>query len=105
MSLADTNPNDAINLAPELHEVLFEDDKVRVLKVTVPAGAHAEMHWHPRNFNYVLAGGKLRIKKDDGTTVEVELREGEVLPGDEVVHEVDNLGDTEVRTIEVEYKT
>lgn len=56
MSLQDEHSDDAINIAPDLHTVIYEDDKMRVLKVSVPAGATANMHWHPHNINYVLAG-------------------------------------------------
>jgi len=105
MTLQAEKPNDAINIAPHLHAVLYEDDKMRVLRVTVKPGETAEMHWHPHNINYVLSAGKLQFDKPDGNSVEAELSEGQVTSalGDSS-HAVKNTGDTIVQTIQVELK-
>lgn len=96
--------DDAVTLVPELHKVVFEDDRLRVLEVTVPIGASARMHWHPRNINYIQAGGTLRFTREDGSTADVTLSDGQVTSSDAASHGVKNIGDTEVRTIQVEYK-
>lgn len=96
--------DDAITVAPQLHRVIFEDDKVRVLEVTVPAGASANIHWHPRNINYVLSPGTLQFTKPDGTVSEVELAPGQVTNASESSHAVENVGDSEVRTVQIEFK-
>ena len=44
MSIQDKNPNDAVNIAPHIHSVIFEDNKMRVLKVIVKPGDKAAMH-------------------------------------------------------------
>ena len=72
MSLQDERQDDAVNTAPQLHSVIFEDDKMRVLKVIVKSGDKADMHWHPQNINYILAGGTLRFEKEDGSFADVE---------------------------------
>jgi len=100
-----TPQEDAITIAPDLHKIIFENDKIRVLKVTVPPGAKAAMHWHPENINYILAPGKLTFTKPDGSTSEVMLVEGQVTSSPIASsHEVENIGDTEVQTIQVEMK-
>ena len=104
MDINDAHADDAVNVAPHLHQVLFEDDKLRVLKVTVEPGDATEMHWHPRNINYVLSPGKLRFNKPDGSTVEVNLAEGQVTSSPESSHTVENVGDTPVETVQVELK-
>ena len=96
--------DDAVTIAPDLHEVIFENDKMRVLKVTVKPGDKAEMHWHPENINYILTPGKLRFTKPDGAVIEVELTEGQVTSSSESFHAVENIGDTEVQTVQVELK-
>lgn len=96
---------DAVIAAPDLHEVIFENDIVRVLRVTVAPGASAAMHTHPRNVNYIVTGGKLAITSPDRLTREVELEEGTVLDGQAVIHQVKNIGDTTVQTIQTEFKT
>ena len=105
MNLEDIKKDDAINIAPSLHKVLYEDDAMRVLKVNVPKGSHADMHWHPRNINYVLYGGTLKFTKQDGSSVDVDLKEGQITSSQQdVYHAVDNNGDSVVETIQVEIK-
>src|ERR1700730_1296257 len=41
------DPLDAIAAAPKNHKVLYEDDHVRVLEVTVQPGEIENMHHHP----------------------------------------------------------
>jgi mannose-6-phosphate isomerase-like protein (cupin superfamily) len=105
MNIQDEHSDDAVNIAPHLHTVIFEDDKIRVLKVSVNPGDNAEMHWHPRNINYVLSAGTLRFNRTDGTTVDVDLSEGQVTSSrSESSHSVENVGDSLVETIQVELK-
>ncbi len=105
MSLQDDHKDDAVNIAPDLHTVIYEDDKMRVLKVTVPVGATAAMHWHPHNINYVLAGGTLEFTKPDGGVVSVDLANEQVTSATiDSQHAVKNTGDTTVETIQVELK-
>lgn len=104
MNISDEHTDDAVNIAPNLHEILLETERMRVLKVSVKPGEKAKMHWHPENMNYILASGKLRFTKSDGTTVDVELLEGSTTNSVESSHAVENIGDTEVQTIQVELK-
>lgn len=97
--------DDAVTIAPHLHEVIFENDKMRVLKVTVKPGDKADMHWHPENINYILRPGKLRFTKPDGSTADIELTEGQVTSSPESLHAVENIGETEVQTVQVELKS
>ncbi len=96
--------DDAVNVAPDLHKVVFENDQVRVLEVTVAPGAIAAMHWHPENMNYIISGGKLEFTKEDGATIEVELEPSAVTSGEAGSHAVKNTGETVVRTVQVEMK-
>lgn len=95
---------DPVVVAPHIHQVIFENEKIRVLKVTVKPGDKAAMHWHPEGINYILSGGKLRFTKPDSSTADVELTEGQVTHSGPGSHAVENIGDTEVRTIHVELK-
>ena len=105
MNLKDERSDDAVNIAPDLHTVIYEDDKMRVLKVTVPQGATAEMHWHPHNINYILAGGTLQFTKPEGNVVSVDLDKGQVTSAATgSSHAVKNTGNTTVETIQVELK-
>jgi hypothetical protein len=104
MTLQEEYDNDAVNVAPHMHEVVFEDDKMRVLKVTVKPEDKAAMHWHPRNINYVTGSGKLRFHTPDGSVADIELTDGQVTSSGESSHAVENIGGSIVSTIQVELK-
>lgn len=95
---------DAVTIAPHLHTVIHEDEKMRVLKVVVNPGDKADTHWHPHNMNYILKPGLLRFTKPDGTHVDVELNEGQVTSSGPASHAVENIGNTTVETVQVEIK-
>ena len=104
-NIQDNRRDDAVNVAPQFHQVLYEDDKMRILKVTVPVGQVADMHWHPHNANYVLKSGKLKFTDPQDNSKEVELAEGMITASDkDVFHKVENTGDTNVETIQVKLK-
>jgi beta-alanine degradation protein BauB len=105
MSSISDHTDDAVTVAPHLHEVIFENDKMRVLKMTVKPGDKAEMHWHPENINYILKSGTLRFIKPDSSTVDVDLAEGQVTSSRESSHAVENIGNSEVQTVQVELKS
>jgi beta-alanine degradation protein BauB len=104
MEYLDEKDRDAVKIAPHLHEVLFENDKVRVLKVDVKPGDKAALHWHPENISYVLSPGKIKFKKADGSTADTELASGQVRAGDAGLHAIENIGELEFRAIQVELK-
>jgi len=51
---------DAVVAAPESHRVLFENDDVRVLEVTIPAGHREPEHTH-REPSVMIVDGPARI--------------------------------------------
>jgi quercetin dioxygenase-like cupin family protein len=96
--------DDIVAIAPESHEVIFENDTIRVLKVTVPAGGTVAMHRNPENINYILKSGTLRLIEPSGSVVDVQLSEGQVIPAPKGSHAVENIGETEVQTVCIELK-
>ncbi len=96
--------DDAVSVAPQFHQVVFENEKIRVLNVVVSPGQKAAMHWHPENINYFLQGGKMKFTNQDGVSREMEFAVGQTTSGKETMHAVENCGDTEVRTLQIEFK-
>jgi quercetin dioxygenase-like cupin family protein len=95
---------DAVTVAPDIHKVIFENDKIRVLEVTVKPGDKVGMHTNPENINYIIKPGKLRLIEPSGETIEVDLTARQVIPAPEGAHAVENIGDSEVQTICIELK-
>ncbi|QQS23251.1 cupin domain-containing protein [bacterium] len=96
--------NDAVSIAPHLHKVIHENDKVRILEVTVKPGDSAEMHTHPDNVITVLQGGSLEMASSDGTVKTIELITGTSFFSPASEHSVKNNSDSEVKVIQVELK-
>jgi mannose-6-phosphate isomerase-like protein (cupin superfamily) len=96
--------DDAVSIAPQLHTVLFEDERVRVVRLVVPPCAKAAMHWHPRSLSYILSPGKVRRTRPDGTVTEAKLIAGTVTASPERLHAVENVGESTVEIIEIEFK-
>lgn len=96
--------NDAVTTAPHMHKVVFENDKVRVLEVLVKPKDKAAMHGHPENIVYVIKPGLLRFTNQQGEIKDVNLETGQITSSGENFHEVENIGDTELFAIQVEFK-
>jgi mannose-6-phosphate isomerase-like protein (cupin superfamily) len=76
-----TPENDALAAAPQNHKLLFENDDVRVLQVTVPPGVREPLHAHPYpSVLYYISAAHMkeyspgapavdRGHKDDGTVI------------------------------------
>lgn len=95
---------DAVTVAPQIHQVIFENDVVRILKVQLRPGDYAEMHSHPENVNYILQGGLVRFSSPDGTSSEVLLETGKTIHSTGTIHSVESLVDTVFETIQIEFK-
>jgi quercetin dioxygenase-like cupin family protein len=98
------NHDDIVTIAPQSHKVIFENDTIRMLKVTVKPGEMVDMHRNPENINYILKSGTLRLTEPDGSAVDAILSEGQAIPAPKGAHAVENIGNTEVQTICVEMK-
>jgi quercetin dioxygenase-like cupin family protein len=96
--------DDIVQISPDVHKVIFENDVIRVLEVTVKPGATVPMHRNPENINYILKPGTLRLINPDGSVMDVTVTEGQVIPAPVGEHAVENVGGTEVQTICIELK-
>ncbi|HEU5122079.1 MAG TPA: hypothetical protein VFT59_04485 [Candidatus Saccharimonadales bacterium] len=55
--------------------------------------------------DHTVKPGKLRFTKPDGSTVDIDLTEGQITSSSESSHAVENIGDSEVQTVQVELKS
>ena len=86
-------------------KVKFENERVRVLEAELPPGTKEQVHSHPAYVIYVVAGGKVRNYAVDGKTTEAELKTGEVLYREPLIHAAENIGNTAMHLFLVELKT
>ena len=103
-----TSQNDALAAAPGHHKVLFENDEVRVLEVTVPPGVREPLHAHRyASVLYYISAAHLkeyspgvpavdRGHKDDGEVIFLPVGPP---------HQMENLENSKpLRAIRVELK-
>jgi oxalate decarboxylase/phosphoglucose isomerase-like protein (cupin superfamily) len=96
--------DDIVQISPDVHRVIFENGTIRMLEVTVTPGAKVPMHTNPENINYILEGGTLRLVDPDGAVVDVQVAERQVIAAPVGRHAVENIGQTQVRTLCIELK-
>jgi len=95
---------DPVKVGPHIYTQLFENDQVRVSRISFKPGDTIGTHSHPNHFLYVLRSGKIKISHPDGTSQEIEPKIGEVLWLNAETHSAKNVGKTEFRGIVVDLK-
>ncbi|HEV2595241.1 MAG TPA: hypothetical protein VGU01_08600 [Sphingomicrobium sp.] len=103
---------DAMSAAPDYHEVLLENDQVRVLDTRLAAGERTPVHTHcwPATL-YVMSWSDFVRRDADGQMI-VDSRgwDRQPVPGEALwlppltPHSVENIGRSELRLIAVELK-
>ena len=76
---ADERAPDAVEIDPDVHHVLIDNEHVRVFRAIASAGANSPMHSHPPFVLVSLGQARLRMNLPDGETVIFDLMPGEVM--------------------------
>lgn len=99
-----TPAQDLAKTAGRQAKVLLDNEKVRVIELTIAPGDHTGMHSHPNSIVYFITGGDARQVTPDGTST---LRHSEpdraewIAP---VTHDTFNVGQKPTRTLVIELK-
>jgi len=92
-------------VSPEMYEVLYENDAIRIIQVTYEPGQRDAPHSHPRYIAYVLESGTLRVYPRDGGEAQIRVAErGQLLVQEPAAHWAENIGDTVVKAVFMEIK-
>jgi len=86
------------------YKLKFENEHVRVLRITYGPNEESVMHYHPAGVAIFLVDQKVQFTLPDGETVEVESKAGEVLWTQAGRHLPKNLMDHPLELILVELK-
>src|SRR5580765_3949697 len=95
---------DVAKLAPAQVKVVFENDRVRVLRFTEPGHTKLPMHSHP---DYVAVGFTADHTKytfPDGKTSDERSKANDVTYSKNLTHASENLSDAVSETVMVELK-
>jgi len=94
----------AATVAPHAYKVLFENEQVRLLEVTMKPGETTEMHSHPDNLVYLLSDGKYAFTAPSGESSEFDVSAGDVFWMEATDHATENGGDATLRALMFEPK-
>jgi hypothetical protein len=72
--------------------VIFENDTIRVIEITLKKGQKLGMHSHNKGLSYGLNKSKFRSTGPDGKSEVVRMKKGSATWGDGETHAVENLG-------------
>lgn len=87
-------------------EILVDDDKTRVTQWHIKPGQ--QTGWHLHDFDYLTiqqSEGRLHLDHADGSQREIDYVPGKaVMINAPVEHNATNVGDVDIRVLEIEYK-
>jgi hypothetical protein len=95
---------DPVKLSPQLYDVRFDNDRLRVLEYRAKPGQKEPMHSHPPGVVYLFSDSTMRTTLPDGTTSETSRKAGELYWRDFTTHAAENIGETESHALAVELK-
>ena len=75
------------------YKVVFENDQVRVLRITYGAGEKSVMHYHPDAVAVMLTDSKTNFTLPDGEVIETSPKQGETAWHSAGEHLPQNVGD------------
>lgn len=95
---------DSVEIDPAHHEVLFENDQVRIVRWIVARGDTTLYHSHPDNLNICLTDYNGKVTGPDRNILEVQAKAGSLSWRQAGKHAVANLGNRRMEGILVEPK-
>jgi hypothetical protein len=103
---------DALIAAPAHHTLLFENEAVRILHTRIPAGERTPVHTHCWPCVLFIQSWSDCVRRDKGGNVLFDSRQAKadhqlnVHTWQEALaaHSLENVGDSEINTIQVEIK-
>ena len=95
---------DPVKVDPKHYKVEFENDTVRVLRITYGAGEKSVMHEHPDAMAVFLTGGETKFHLPDGTSQVTPSKAGTTLWTPAGKHLPENTGGKPFEVILVEIK-
>jgi quercetin dioxygenase-like cupin family protein len=95
---------DPLTSNPDVYKLVLENPTVRVLRVSVKAGAKTTMHEHPDTVIVPLSNTRVKMTGADGKSVEAPMKADEPSWDPATKHSGENLEQTPVDVILVELK-
>jgi quercetin dioxygenase-like cupin family protein len=85
-------------------KIEFENEQIRVLRVTLRPHQKGGIHSHPGRIGVTISANDLRVFSPDGTSKASVRREHEYFWSDSLTHQVENVSDAPMQNVEIEVK-
>ena len=95
---------DAAKVDPKHYKVEFENDQVRVLRITIEPGEKGVMHSHPEGMVIFLSDANGKFTFPDGKTEDRDFKKGFFSWVPATTHQGENVGDKPFELIQIEMK-
>ncbi len=95
---------DAVKVDPKHYKVEFENDQVRVLRITYAPGEKGVMHSHPEGMVISITNASGKFTLPDGTTMPASFKAGDFRWVPASTHQGENVGDETFEVIQIEMK-
>ena len=95
---------DPTKVEPKHYRLLFENDRVQVVRVHYGPHETSEMHDHPGGVVVIVTGGHLRFTDQNGKVTEIYAKAGEARWFPPFKHKVENVGDEPYNAVYVGIK-
>jgi quercetin dioxygenase-like cupin family protein len=105
VSVAPAFAQDPVVVDPKHYKVEFENEQVRVLRITYGPHEKSVMHEHPGGVAIFLTDGQMRFTLPDGKTQDVSAKAGTTQSAMSGKHLPENVGDKPFELILVELKS
>ena len=87
------------------YKVMFENDQVRVLKITYGPKEKSVMHEHPNGVAVFITDGQIKFGLPDGKSQDAAVKAGQAMFAPAGKHLPENVGDKTFEVVLVELKT
>jgi quercetin dioxygenase-like cupin family protein len=98
------DPLDSLVVCASTQHLMFENEFVRVIDDSIPAGASEPRHRHRHSVVVYLSDYTLQQTTDDGQTTVTARKAGTAAWSEAIVHSLKNIGATPSHAIRIELK-
>jgi quercetin dioxygenase-like cupin family protein len=89
---------------PSIAKVEFENDLVRVVRVSYTGHQKSHMHSHPERYAVTITNNDIRFYLPDGSSQLSKRAAHEAFWSEPLIHQVENASDTPMQDLEIEFK-
>ena len=105
ISAVPVSAQDPVKVDPKHYKVEFENEQVRVLRISYGPGEKSVMHEHPASVAVFLTDGQTKFTLPDGKTQQLPAKAGAAVWEAAGKHLPENVGDKPFELILVELKS